>query len=76
MNRTIYLALSSAWLGLSSTVASAHPGDHAGLDWRSLPAHLIEPDHLVYLTLIVLVGLLAYRLGRRAERRVRERSAP
>ena len=73
MNRAIYLGLPSACLGLAPTAASAHPGDHSTFGWASLAMHLIEPDHLVFVALIVLVGLLAFRLGRRAERRVRDR---
>ena len=38
--------------------------------------HVIEPDHLVLIALIVLVGVLAFRIGRRTERRARDRSAP
>ena len=76
MNRAIYFGLPSACLGLASTAASAHPGDHSGFGWTSLATHLLEPDHLVFIGLIVLVGILAFRLGRRAERRARERSEP
>jgi hypothetical protein len=76
MKRALYPGLSLAGLALSAAAASAHPGDHTGFGWKSLAAHLFEPDHLVLLTLIVLIGLLGYRLGRRAERRVRERSRP
>jgi hypothetical protein len=76
MNRALYLGLPSACLALGSTAASAHPGDHAGFGWMSLAVHLIEPDHLVFIALIVLVGVLAFRIGRRTERRGRDRSAP
>jgi hydrogenase/urease accessory protein HupE len=76
MNRAIYLGLALVSLALGSTAASAHPGDHAGFGWTSLAAHLVEPDHLVLITLIVLVGILAFRMGRRAERRARQRRTP
>jgi hypothetical protein len=76
MNRAVFLRLSFACLALGPTAASAHPGDHSTFGWTSLATHLLEPDHLVFVALIVLVGILAFRLGRRAERRARERSAP
>jgi H+/gluconate symporter-like permease len=76
MNRAIYLGLPSACLALGSTAASAHSGDHSGFGWTSLAVHLGEPDHLVFIALIVLVGVLAFRFGRRAERRARDRRAP
>jgi hypothetical protein len=76
MKRALYPGLSLAGLALSATAASAHPGDHTGFGWNSLAAHLFEPDHLVFIALIVLVGLLGYRLARWTERRVRERSRP
>jgi hypothetical protein len=76
MKRAIYSSLPSACLVLGATAASAHPGDHTDFGWRALAAHVLEPDHLVFIALIVLVGVLAFRLGRRTERRARERSAP
>jgi hypothetical protein len=76
MNRAIHLGLPSVDLALGATAAWAHPGDHSVLGWTSLAAHLLEPDHLVFIALIVLAGILAFRMGRRAERRARRRSAP
>jgi hypothetical protein len=76
MNRALYLGLPSAALALGSTAASAHPGDHSSLGWTSLAMHLREPDHIVFIALIVLVGMLGFRFGRRAERRARERRMP
>jgi hypothetical protein len=76
MNRALYLGLPSACLALGLTAASAHPGDHAGFGWTALAMHLIEPDHVVFIALIVLVGVLAFRIGRRTERRARDRSPP
>jgi H+/gluconate symporter-like permease len=76
MNRALYLGLPSACLALGSTAASAHPGDHAGFSWTALAMHLIEPDHLVFIALIVAVGIVAFRLGRRTERRARDQGAP
>jgi hypothetical protein len=49
-----------------ATPAWAHPGDHSRFAWRELADHLFEPDHLVFAALIVITGVLAYRLGRRA----------
>lgn len=51
--------------------ALAHPGDHSAFSWAQLADHLFEPDHFVFLALIVITGVLAYRLGRRAEARRR-----
>ncbi len=76
MKRALYPGLSLAGLALSATATSAHPGDHTAFGWKSLAAHLFEPDHLVFIALIVLVGLLGYRLARWTERRVSERSRP
>ena len=76
MKRALFVGLSLGVLALGSTAASAHLGDHTGFGWISLARHLFEPDHLVFIALIVLVGLLAWRLGRRAERRARARGRP
>jgi hypothetical protein len=76
MNRALQFGLASTCLALGSTAASAHPGDHGGFGWAALAAHLAEPDHLVFVALIVLVGVLAFRIGRRAERPARQRRAP
>jgi hypothetical protein len=76
MRHAIYLGLSFAYVAAGAGNASAHSGDHSSFDWISLAHHLIEPDHLVFVALIVLVGILAFRLGRRAERRVRDRNRP
>jgi hypothetical protein len=46
-----------------------HFGDHAGLNLRELAAHLFEADHLVFAAVTLLVGISAYRYGRRVEAR-------
>jgi hypothetical protein len=50
--------------------AYAHTGDHSFLR-TSVDAlwHLLEPDHIVFAALTALVGVMAYRAGRRAEAR-------
>jgi hypothetical protein len=58
---------------LAAAPASAHPGDHSRFSFTDLAAHVFEVDHLVFLALIVIVGLLAYRAGRRS---AGKRSAP
>ena len=63
-------------LAIIPTAAHAHPGDHSRFDWGALAGHLLEPDHLVFLALIVVVGLLAFVAGQRVERRARERDEP
>jgi hypothetical protein len=54
--------------------ALAHPGDHSQFSWSALAAHLFEPDHLIFAALTIAVGFLAFRAGRRAERRANDRS--
>ena len=76
MNRAIYLGLCFAFLAPGSSSALAHTGEHSSFGWMSLAMHLIEPDHLVFIAMIVLVGILAFRRGRRAERRIRDRGKP
>ena len=52
--------------------ALAHPGGHAHMTWLELARHYAEPDHLAFLALTVIVGWLAFRLGRRMEARVQQ----
>jgi hydrogenase/urease accessory protein HupE len=54
---------------LPATPALAHPGEHGHMSLTELVAHYAEPDHLAFLALTVLVGVLAYRAGRRTEAR-------
>jgi hydrogenase/urease accessory protein HupE len=51
--------------------AFAHVGDHSFIR-SSADAiwHLLEPDHIVFAVATVIVGIAAYRAGRRAEARV------
>ena len=48
-----------------------HTGNHTGLSYRQIAAHALEPDHLIFAAVTVLVGVWAYRHGRRVEARVR-----
>jgi hypothetical protein len=48
-----------------------HIGDHTGFSLRHLATHVLEPDHLAFAAITVLVGVCAYRYGRRVEARVR-----
>ena len=73
MRRAVCLELTLLCSVLGVSPALAHPGDHARFDWRALAGHLLEPDHLAFIALIVVVGLLAFSVGRRVERRVRDR---
>ena len=50
-----------------STVAAAHPGEHGHMSLVQIIGHYAEADHLAFLALTVIVGWVAYRLGRRAE---------
>lgn len=51
--------------------AFAHPGNHAGLSLVEFVQHYAEPDHLVFLTLTIIVGISAYHYGRRVEAKAR-----
>jgi hydrogenase/urease accessory protein HupE len=62
------MRVSVVGLGLLSTPALAHPGDHSGLTFGTIAGHLMQIDHLLAIVLIVLVGVLAFSSGRRAER--------
>jgi hypothetical protein len=48
-----------------------HIGDHTGLSFNALGLHLLEADHLFFAAMTVVVGISAYRYGRRVEARVR-----
>lgn len=69
LKRTALLALSL----IVATPAAAHPGGHSHMSLLELVQHYAEPDHLAFLVLAVIVGWLAYALGRRVEARVRAR---
>lgn len=54
-------------LALIATPAVAHPGDHGALSFLQSLAHIaLEPDHLIFAAATVVVGVLAYRAGKRA----------
>jgi hypothetical protein len=64
----------TAAAGLSLVAAStafAHPGDHSRMSPLEFIQHYAEPDHLAFLALTVIVGVLAFRWGRRVEAKVR-----
>lgn len=67
-------SLALALLAAIAQPALAHPGGHGHMTWRELVQHFAEPDHLAFLALTVIVGWLAFRLGRRIEARA-QRSA-
>lgn len=53
------------------TPALAHSGDHSGMSLVEVIGHYAEADHLFFLALSVLVGVLAFRAGRRFEAKAR-----
>jgi hypothetical protein len=57
-----------------ATPAYAHTGDHSFLR-TSVDAlwHVLEPDHVVFALLTLLVGIMAYRAGRNSGRRAEAR---
>lgn len=59
-------------LAFAATPALAHPGDHLGMTLAMLAEHLFEADHIVFATLAGIIGVLAYRAGRKAEIRAQE----
>ena len=63
MRTSILMAVSMLVAG----AAHAHPGQHEHMSITQLIQHYAEPDHLAFLALTVIVGGLAYRIGRRAE---------
>ncbi len=64
MSNRFLVALS--FLTLASP-AFSHPGNHAGMGFIELVQHYAEADHLAFLALTVIVGIAAYRHGRRVE---------
>jgi len=58
------LPLAASGLLLSSP-AGAHPGGHSHMSLMELAAHYAEPDHLAFLALCFIVGVISYRWGRR-----------
>lgn len=68
MHRTSHLS-SLVFFIMTVIPASAHPGQHAGMTVVDLARHLFEPDHVIFAGLAGLVGIFAYRAGRRAEAR-------
>lgn len=56
-------------LAILTAPAAAHVGDHAEMTLSQLAAHVFETDHIVFAAIAVMVGILSYRAGRRAEAR-------
>jgi hypothetical protein len=54
----------------TATIASAHPGDHAGLSMSAMGQHLLDWSHLPLALVSVTAGVLAFRAGWRAKARV------
>jgi hypothetical protein len=58
-------------IAVASTPAFAHVGDHSFVRTTADAMwHVLEADHIVFAVLTVLVGVMAYRAGRRAVARV------
>ena len=66
---SIRLVIALSLMALASP-AFAHPGNHAGMGLIEFVQHYAEPDHLAFLALTVIVGIAAYRHGRRVEAKV------
>ena len=49
--------------------AAAHVGEHGGMTLSQLASHVFETDHIVFAAIAIVVGILSYRAGRRAEAR-------
>ena len=47
-----------------------HIGDHSMLHLDQIPWHLLEPDHIFFIAFAAIVGVLAYRHGRKVEARI------
>lgn len=58
-----------AGLVLSAVPAAAHVGEHQGMTLAQLASHVFETDHIVFAAIALVVGVLSYRAGRRAEAR-------
>ena len=63
------IAMSLAVPATRTVPAAAHVGEHTGMSLSQLASHVFETDHIVFATIAVAVGILAYRAGRRAEAR-------
>ncbi len=63
----IALTLMAPSLFVLASPAVAHPGNHAGMAVIEFVQHYAEPDHLAFLALTIIVGIAAYRHGRRVE---------
>ncbi|MEZ5844407.1 MAG: hypothetical protein R3D27_11850 [Hyphomicrobiaceae bacterium] len=68
------LTLSALLLGMPHA-ALAHPGTHDRMYVLDLARHIAEPDHLAFAAVTLVVAVLAYRHGRRAEARASAKSA-
>ena len=66
----------AALVSLAPPPAAAHPGDHGHMSLLQIVQHYAEPDHLAFLALTVLVGVAAFRWGRRIESKARSASRP
>ena len=66
----------AAVASLLATPALAHPGGHEHMTFLELVQHVAQPDHLALLALIVIVGWLAFRSGRRIEAKAKAAARP
>ena len=76
MHRAALFGLTVFYLALGPGPALAHPGDHSTFTLATLLGHLLEPDHLAFIALIIVAGIVAFRAGRRTEVCEREKSKP
>jgi hypothetical protein len=73
MRSALLFGLSAFYWIIGAGAALAHPGDHSHFDAAHLLEHLLEPDHLIFIALIAVVAVLAFRVGRRIEARERRK---
>ena len=66
--------LAAAALASFAIPAHAHPGGHARMSVLELAQHLAEPDHVAFLAVLVIVGVVAWRWGRSADRAAKARA--
>jgi hypothetical protein len=67
-------AAAFAGVGFSAVPVFAHPGDHAHLTFETLASHLLEPDHLTFIALMVVIGVLAFAACRPRLRQAEKQS--
>ncbi len=71
--RLLRSALTLTLTGLAAP-AFAHVGDHSGFSLAALASHLFEPDHVAFAVIGAGAAWLAFKAGRRAEARARQRA--